>query len=79
MIDNIVNLTMDNGINVRVDKGEIKVSQYYIQDYIEDLLELKIEYKEGSKINLSNICDCVFDLIFCGSNKENREISFKLC
>jgi putative component of toxin-antitoxin plasmid stabilization module len=79
MIDSIINLKMSNGINVRIDKGDIKVSQYYIQDYIEDLLELRIECEEGSRINLSNICDCVFDLIFCGSNKNTKEMSFRIC
>lgn len=79
MIDNIINLTMDNGINVRVDKGSLKVSKYEIQEHISELFEFKRKYKKLETINLSSYCDCMFDLIFCGINKESREMSFKLC
>lgn len=79
MINNVINLTMDNGINVVVNKGDIKVSQYEIKEHLEDLFHFKKSYKKNEIINLSNICDSMFDLVFCGCNKENKELSFKLC
>jgi len=79
MINNIVNLKMNNGINVKVDKGDIKVSQYEIQEHIEDLFKHKKRYKSKEIIRLSDICDCMWNIMFCGINKENREMSFKLC
>jgi len=79
MINNIVNLKMENGINVRVDKGETKVSQYEIKEHLEDLFMFKKKYKKSELIELSSFCDCMWNLMFCGSNKETREMSFKLC
>ena len=80
MINNIVNITMNNGINVKVDRGNVVgVNQYEIQEHLEDLFKIKKSYKAGERINLSKICDSVFDLIFCGRSKITKEIVFKLC
>ena len=73
-------IKMNNGINVKVDKGNIRgVSQYEIKENLEDLFQFKKIYKKNERINLSQICNTMFDLIFCGSNKETKEISFRLC
>ena len=79
MMNNIINLKMKNGINVKVDKGDIKVSQYEVKEHLEDLFLFKRKYKKSEIIKLSSICDCVFNIMFCGINKESREITFKLC
>lgn len=77
MVDTI---KMNNGINVKVDKGNvIGVSQYELQEHLEDLFKMKKSYKSKEVIKLSSICDCMFDMIFCGSNKTTKEIVFKLC
>lgn len=73
-------IKMKNGINVKVDKGNIVgVNRYELQEHLEDLFKFKKTYKKNEKILLSTICDSMFDIIFCGSNKETREISFKIC
>lgn len=79
MINNIINLKMNNGINVVVNKGDMKISQYEIQEHLEDLFKYKKQYKKSEIIKLSSICDCMWNIMFCGINKENKELSFKLC
>lgn len=78
--NNIVELQMDNGINVKIDKGNIiGVSKYDLEDHISELFKFKKKYKSKELIELSSICDCMFNLIFCGINKETKAMSFKLC
>jgi len=78
--NNIVSLTMDNGINVKVDKGNIKgVNKYELEDHISELFKFKKKYKSKELIELSSVCDCMWNLMFCSINKESREMSFKLC
>jgi len=76
MIDTI---KMNNGINVKVNKGDIKISIYDIEENIKELFEFKKKYNKGEKILLSNICNCMYDLLFCGRNKETKEMLFRLC
>lgn len=75
----INNIKMNNGMNVVVDKGELKVSPYEIQEHLEELFEYKKIYKKSEVIKLSSICDCLWDIMFCSINKESKEMSFKLC
>ena len=79
MIDNIVNLTMDNGIKVKVNKSGFLVSKYDIEEHLIGLFDIKKKYNKSEIIKLSSICDCMFDIMFCGINKKNKELSFKLC
>jgi hypothetical protein len=73
-------IKMNNGINVKVDKGNTKgVSKYDLEEHLEDLFKFKKSYKMNEKIRLSTICDAMFDLIFCGSNKNTKEILFRIC
>ena len=60
---------MKNGIKVKVNKGDIKVSQYEIQEHINGLFEIEKNYKKLEVIKLSEICDCFFNLMFkCTTN-----------
>jgi hypothetical protein len=80
MINNIINIEMNNGINVKVDRGTIiGVSSYELQEHLEDLFKIKKTYKSKEVIKLSSLCDVMFDLIFCGRSKTTKEIYFKLC
>jgi len=80
MINNNIRLNMSNGMVVNVDRGNVcGVSRYEIEDQVEDLFRVKNDYKPREIIKLSTFCNCVFDLMFCSSNKENKEMSFKLC
>jgi hypothetical protein len=77
MIDTI---KMQNGIKVRVDKGNtIGVNKYELEEHLEDLFKFKTSYKKNERIYLSSICDVMFDLTFCGSNKYTKEVLFKIC
>lgn len=80
MINNIINVELNNGVNVKVDRGKIiGVSQYELKEHLEDLFKFKKSYKVKEIIQLSSFCDVVYDLIFCGKHKETKEIVFKLC
>lgn len=79
MINNIINLTMDSGISVKVDRNNICASPYELQEYFNELFVVKKKYNKDERINLSSYCDCMFNLMFCGINKENKEMSFRLC
>ena len=59
MINNIVNLKMENGINVRVDKGETKVSQYEIKEHLEDLFM----FKKKLPVNLALFLSLCFNFM----------------
>jgi hypothetical protein len=73
-------IKMQNGISVKIDKGNIVgISPYEVEEYLEDLFKFKKSYKKNERIKLSAICDSVFDLIFCGSNKNTKEVLFKIC
>lgn len=78
--NNIVELQMDNGINVKIDKGNIiGVSRYDLEDHISELFKFKKKYIKKEVIKLSSICNICCDLLFCGIDKETKEIVFKLC
>lgn len=78
--NNIINLTMNNGINVRVDKGNIiGLSKYELEEHLTDLFKFKKSYKSKEVIKLSELCDCMWNIMFCGVNKENKEMSFRIC
>ena len=79
MIDNIINLTMKNGINVKIDKTGFLISKYDIEEHIIGLFEVKKKYNKLEIIKLSEICDCIFNIMFCGLNKNTKEMVFKLC
>lgn len=80
MINNIINLKVNNSINVEVDRNNIVgISSYELQEHFDDLFKFKKKYSKSEIINLSNICDCVFNLMFCGIDKETKVMSFKLC
>lgn len=79
MINNVVNLKLSNGIIVNIDKGNLFVSRYELEDHIDDLLKFKKKYKPKEIIKLSDICDAMFNIMYCGVNKEKKEIMFKLC
>jgi len=80
MYDSMVNFKMSSGINVSVDRGDIKgVNPCEIEFQIKELFRVKKKYESKELIELSLICDCMWDIIFCGINKESREMSFKLC
>lgn len=73
-------IKMNNGINVKIDKGNVVgVNKYELKEHLEDLFKFKKRYKTNERINLSLLCDCMFDLIFCGSNKNTKEILFRIC
>jgi hypothetical protein len=73
-------IKMNNGINVKVDKGNTKgVSKYDLEEHLIDLFEFKKTYKKFEVIKLSSFCDCFFNLMFCGSNKNTKEMSFRIC
>lgn len=79
-MNNIINIIMDNGVNVKVDRGAtIGISQYELKEHLEDLFKFKKSYKSKEIIELSSLCDCMFNLMFCGKHKETKEIVFKLC
>lgn len=78
-MDNKVTINMSNGIVVNIDKGNIEAKYYDLVENIEDLLKFKKQYKSKEKIFLSKISDCMYDLMYCGINKEKKEILFKLC
>lgn len=80
MYDSMVNFKMSSGINVRVDRGDIKgINPCEIEFQIEELFRVKNKYSKKEIIKLSEICNCMFNLMFCSSNKESKEMSFKLC
>ena len=80
MYDSIINFKMNNGINIKVDRGEIKgINPCEIEFQIEEMFKVKRKYKSKEIIELSNICNCMWDIMFCGSDKETKEISFRLC
>lgn len=80
MYNNTVNFKMSSGINVSVDRCDIKgISPCEIEFQIKELFRVKKKYNIKEIIKLSEICDCMFNLIFCGINKETKEMSFKLC
>jgi len=71
---------MDSGISVKVDRGSIiGIKPCEIEDQIKELFRVKKKYKSKEVIPLSDLCDCMWNLMFCSSNKENKEMSFKLC
>lgn len=79
MNNNIINLKMGNGINVIVDRNNICASPYELQEYFNDLFTVKKKYKKDERINLSQLCNVYYDLLFCGINRETKEMSFRLC
>lgn len=80
MINNIINLKVNNSIKVEVDRDNIiGVNQYELQEYFDDLFKVKKKYNKNERINLSQICDFCYDLIFCGIDKKTKVMSFKLC
>ena len=80
MINNIINLKVNNSINVEVDRNNvIGVSPYELQEHFDDLFKFQKKYYKNQIINLSNICDCMFNLMFCGIDKKTKVMSFKLC
>lgn len=78
-MDNKVTINLSNGIVVNIDKGNIEAKYYDLVDNIEDLLKFKKQYKPKEIIKLSDICDTMFNIMYCGIDKEKKEISFKLC
>lgn len=79
-MNNIINITMDNGNKIKIYKNpNLCISPYELKENLEGLFELKTSYESKERINLSKICDTVYDLIFYGKHKETKEIVFKLC
>jgi hypothetical protein len=73
-------IKMQNGINVKVDKGNtVGINKYELEEHLQDLFKFKTSYKKNERIYLSSISDVMFDLIFCGSNKNTKEILFRIC
>lgn len=64
MINNIIKIKMDNGVILKVNRNNICISQYELQEHFEDLFKFKKSYKKLETIRLSTICDCMFDVIF---------------
>lgn len=79
MINNIINLKVNNNINVEVDRNNIFVSPYELQEHFDDMFKFKKKYSKNERINLSQICDFYYDLMFCGINKKTKVMLFKLC
>lgn len=80
MINNIINLKVNNSINVEVNRNNIVgVNKYELQEHFDDLFKFKRKYSKNERINLSQICDFCYDLIYCGIDKETKVMSFKLC
>lgn len=80
MINNKINLKVNNNINVEVDRNNIAgVSRYELQEHFNDMFKFQKKYSKNQIIHLSNICDCMFNLMFCGINKETKVMLFKLC
>ena len=71
-------VTVDLGDNiVKVDRGEYFVAQDEIKDIVRDVFEIGIDLKEHSKLNLYNICNFCYDMMYEGKN--SNEMLFKLC
>ena len=62
---------------VRVDRGEYFVAQDEIKDRVRDIFDVGIDLKEHSKLNLYNICNFCYDMMYEGKN--SNEMLFKLC
>jgi hypothetical protein len=77
--ENIMTINMDNGTIVKIIKGNVDIRYCETKELIEDLFSMKKNYKSKELIPLSRLCDCVFDLLFCGSSKVSKEIYFKVC
>lgn len=71
-------VTVDLGSSiVRVDRGEYFVAQEEIKDIVRDIFDVGIDLKEHSKLNLYNICNFCYDMMYEGKN--SNEMLFKLC
>lgn len=71
-------VTVDLGDNiVKVDRDEYFVAQEEIKDIVRDIFEVGIDLKEHSKLNLYNICNFCYDMMYEGKN--SNEMLFKLC
>jgi hypothetical protein len=57
----------------------VGVSKYDLEEHITGLFEIKKHYNKGEIIKLSEICDCFYNIMFCGANKITKEMVFKLC
>jgi hypothetical protein len=79
---NNIKINSNNGILVNIERGNAYISKYELdtlEDQVNDLLKFKTKYKKDETIKLSNLCDFMHDLMFCGINKERKEIMFKIC
>lgn len=79
MINNIINLKVNNNINVEVDRNNLCISPYELQENFDDLFKFKKKYSKGECIKLSQLSDICCDILFCGIDKETKVMSFKLC
>ncbi|MGL4573104.1 MAG: hypothetical protein ACRCVJ_18840 [Clostridium sp.] len=67
-----VNVSEDLIVNVDMKKINKQREENNVIGYIIDLFNDKKHYRKGEKILLSQVCDCMYDLIFMGF-KETRD------
>lgn len=79
--NNVLNIQLTNNMMVKVDRnGNKSVSNKDIEENIKEVFLMCSIMRKNQLIKLSNVCDCVFDLLFLGSsNKENStELFFRI-
>lgn len=78
---------MNNIIKVNFKDGEIKgiqkdndnIRYYELKENIEELFKFKKSFKQSEIIELSRVCNCMYNLKFLGVSKESKEILFQVC
>lgn len=61
---------------IKVDRNNINIDTKDIEEYIKDIVYTCNSIRKNQLIELSRVCDCSYNMIFCGCKGE--EMYFKI-
>jgi hypothetical protein len=64
-MERVIPFTIDNK-DVLVKKANRYINENEIKEVIEDIIENNLDFPEGKFIDLSNICDSMFSIMYKG-------------
>lgn len=73
----LVTVPIEENFFVKVDRGNIFVSQEEVQEVIKDIFYVGVDLKENLVINLDTLCDVTYKVNYKGLI--NNEPMFVLC
>lgn len=63
----IVDIQVKENLVAKVNRGTITANEKALTQYVKDIINMKKSLSKGEIIDLSAICDCMYDIKFLGA------------